>query len=69
MIETSKAKSLKAKINNYANLHKLSAQAVLQNYIFEILLDDVSFKFVSILQILFHRWKCVRFFQKLHRAL
>lgn len=42
MIETSKAKSLKAKINNYANLHKLSAQVVLQNYMFERFLQRLS---------------------------
>lgn len=42
MIETSKAKSLKAKINNYAKLHKLSAQVVLQNYMFERFLQRLS---------------------------
>lgn len=42
MIETFKAKSLKAKINNYAKLHKIPAQVVLQNFMFERFLQRLS---------------------------
>ena len=39
---TAKAMSLRAKINNYAKEHGILAQVVLQNYMFECLLDRIS---------------------------
>lgn len=42
MTTTSKAMSLKAKINNYAKKHGIAAQVVLQNYMFERLLARIA---------------------------
>lgn len=42
MTESSNAKSFKAKINNYAKSHKIPAQVVLQNYMFERFLQRLS---------------------------
>ena len=39
---TANAMSLRAKINNYAKEHGILAQVVLQNYMFECLLDRIS---------------------------
>ena len=39
---TAKAMSLRAKINNYAKEHGILAQVVLQNFMFECLLDRIS---------------------------
>ena len=39
---TPKAMSLRARINNYAKTHSITAQAVLQNYMFECFLDRLS---------------------------
>lgn len=39
---TPKAMSLRAKINNYAKKHGITAQVVLQNYMFECFLDRLS---------------------------
>lgn len=39
---TAKAMSLRTKINNYAKKHGILAQVVLQNYMFECLLDRIS---------------------------
>ncbi|MBR5965021.1 MAG: nucleotidyl transferase AbiEii/AbiGii toxin family protein [Treponema sp.] len=39
---TPKAMSLRARINNYAKTHGITAQAVLQNYMFECFLDRLS---------------------------
>lgn len=39
---TANAMSLRAKINNYAKEHGILAQVVLQNFMFECLLDRIS---------------------------
>lgn len=39
---TANAMRLRAKVNNYAKQHGILAQVVLQNYMFECLLDRIS---------------------------